>query len=521
MNENEIGTFLYAPGPSQDILANDGASFSAPYFAQVQSALQLVRSLPYGQGATLYPNNYQEDLVQADRRNNFRLSDWFIAAITLDQNGYLLNALLIEKNHHQEGGVYSFASQSLVLGFYRGFLIQESPESPVLNGDDFLASLGFNETPSEEKEETALYYSGQEDGNAAEEPEGEILVARPVFEANGKRKIVNLGGAEIEEPAADNNADSDDEALDIHVQRPAFEAGGKNKIRNLGNSQSAEDEEDEDEGPKSISVERPTFVAGGHGKPVNLNATPDRPKRKPAISQPENSDEETEIAPQINPPRPAFEAVSTKKVPNLDVPAAKPQAKKPSESSSETPKPVVPETPVPTPVVKPAFEASSKKDIRNFDSVVKEEKRNWTSIDVYKLRPDVYHRERSIIADPSDPNALAFCKKIYDTLKTYSTLGVSSDLLFVPQVLNENDPHLKAVYHFDASAFDLLALTVNGNDEPYLVLLSSKAEPDFCLVVSLKHQPVLECLSLKGASLDDRALPYLVYPALRAIVFPH
>jgi hypothetical protein len=264
MNENEIGTFLYAPGPSRDILANDGASFSAPYFAQVQSALQLVRSLPYGQGATLYPNNYQEDLVQADRRNNFRLSDWFIAAITLDQNGYLLNALLIEKNHHQEGGVYSFASQSLVLGFYRGFLIQESPESPVLNGDDFLASLGFNETPSEEKEETALYYSGQEDGNAAEEPEGEILVARPVFEANGKRKIVNLGGAEIEEPAADNNADSDDEALDIHVQRPAFEAGGKNKIRNLGNSQSAEDEEDEDEGPKSISVERPTFVAGGH-----------------------------------------------------------------------------------------------------------------------------------------------------------------------------------------------------------------------------------------------------------------
>jgi hypothetical protein len=463
-------------------------------------------------------------LVQAARRGNFHLSDWLIAAITLNATGYLVNALLVEKSHHQEGGVFDFAHQGLTIAFYRGFRIKESDDAPTLAGEDFLISLGVEEeAPVVEKEETALYFSGEdlpEESSEDNEP-SEILVSRPAFEAGGKRKIVNLGGSETpSEVLEEENPDAAEDEPTINVARPAFEAHGKNKIRNLGNAPQNDDEEEDEDSDKTIAVARPAFEARGHGKPINLNATPDRPKKKTpvaAISEAEASEEpeEEEQPISIATPRPAFEAVSTKKVPNLDATPGKPKAEPAKEVESQ-PQEVVTETLI----AKPIFEAAGKKPIRNFDAVVAKEERNWSAIDVYKLKPAVYHRERSIIADPRDPAALAYCAKIKERIAALSSIPVSSDLVFVPALLKENDSHLKAVYHFDPSAWDLLALTVNGEEEPLLVLLANKVEVNFCLVLSLKHEPILECLSLKGASLDDLALPYLVYPALRKIVFP-
>jgi len=525
MEQDQIGTFLFMGQLGQDILANDGADFSRPYFEQASNILMGYRALNFTGDARIFPQDYQEDLVQAARRGNFHLSDWLIAAITLNAAGYLVNALLVEKNHHQEGGVFDFTHQGLSIAFYRGFRIKESDDAPTLGSDDFLTSLGVEEeAPIVEKEETALYFSGEdlsEETSEDSEP-GEILVGRPAFEAGGKRKIVNLGGSETpSEVLEEENPETGEEEVTINVARPAFEARGKGKIRNLGNAPVASEDEEEDDDNKTIAVTRPAFEAGGHGKPVNLNATPDRPKKKApvaSISTPKVSEEQDEDQPiSIATPRPAFEAVSTKKVPNLDAKPDQPKAKPVKEITPENkPEEIVTESLV----AKPVFEATGKKPIRNYDAVVAKEERNWSAIDVYKLRPAVYHRERSIIADPHDKNALAYCAKIKERIAALSTIPVSSDLVFVPAVLKENDPHLKAVYHFDISAWDLLALTVNGEEEPLLVLLANKAEPDFCLVLSLKREPILECLSLKGASLDDLALPYLVYPALRKIVFP-
>src|SRR5574344_811686 len=526
MEQDQIGTFLFEGQLGQDILANDGTDFSKPYFEQAAILLQGYRALNFLGDARLFPKDYQEDLVQAARRGNFHLSDWLSAAITLNAQGYLVNALLLEKSHRQEGGVFDFSRQGLAIAFYRGFRIKESDDSPTLSGEDYLASLGVEaEVPVIEKPETALYFSGEDlpedHGEDDEEEPHEILVARPAFEAGGKRKIVNLGGSETPSEVLEEENPEAAEEPTIHVARPAFEARGKGKIRNLGNAptSSADEEEDNDE-TKNIAVARPAFEAGGHGKPVNLNATPDRPKKKapmPSISHVEPTEEDEDNPAPIVTPRPAFEAVSTKKVPNLDAKPDTPKAPAPLES----PAPANPEETMPKSVVsKPAFEAAGKKPIRNVDAVVAKEERNWSAIDVYKLKPNVYHRERSIIADPHDPSALDYCAKVKEKIGTLSSLAVSSDLVFVPAVLKENDPHLKALYHFDPSAWDLLALTVNGDEETLLVLLANQAEPNFCFVLSLKHEPIVECLSLKGASLDDLALPYLVYPALRKIVFP-
>jgi len=459
MNEDRYGACLFAPEAGEEIIANEGTAFSEPFFAEAKKTLLALTSLPFSPNAFVFPLNYQEDLVQADRRAHFDLREWILAAVSTDAGGSTRNILLVHRRCHQEGYVIDLARKVAVVSFYRGFAIKESPESPLLPGEDFLLSIGFEEPSSVAlKAETPLYFNSSEDGIPS-------FVPRPFFEAGGKKRILNLGSGE--DPETDVEEDEGGE-IHIEVEKAAFEAGGNKKPRNLGFSSSRRIDEPEGDGSVSnIEVARPLFEARGNKKPRNLNALPDRPKHVVVSSQPQPSPRQEEKI--------LFE--------------------------------------------KPAFEASGKKEITHFDPVLGKESRNWTSIDIYKLRPDVFHRERSLIADPRDPVQSAFCLRVKEKLRLIKAIPFSDQLVFVPALLPDDDPHLRAAYRFEADKWDLLSLTVDFEDDPLLVLLSNKVEPSFCLVVSVRKDPLLEVLSLRGVALDDRALPYLSFEQIRKVVF--
>jgi hypothetical protein len=103
-------------------------------------------------------------------------------------------------------------------------------------------------------------------------------------------------------------------------------------------------------------------------------------------------------------------------------------------------------------------------------------------------------------------------------LKDISSLRISKNCVFVPEVLDENDPHVLALNAFNVEDYDILALTLDREERPIYALLADKKEKSLVLQVSFKHKgPHLVVHSLKGASVDDRALPYYAYADLRKL----
>ncbi|MBP5216495.1 MAG: hypothetical protein J6038_01515, partial [Bacilli bacterium] len=273
--------FLYKVPQGEDILANDGSSFSAPTFALIGQKLRGTRSLSLAPGAKKVPLNYDEDMVQANRRDEFDFKDWVLAACSCDGYGNPKSALLIHQHHLEEGMVLSFPSCAVEVCFYRGFLVEEFPNEAPANGEDFLYSIGV-------KEEYAPLSETYNDLAEDDEEAPIIEVVRPKFTANKKHKILDLGGNESEAPEV---VVDEEENLEIHVERPAFSANSKKKIADLGysgqpahSSKKAkkileeEELEEEEAAISAPSVERSAFEARSNKKPQNLDA---RPRRKP------------------------------------------------------------------------------------------------------------------------------------------------------------------------------------------------------------------------------------------------
>ena len=284
------GVYLFEAGSHEDILANDG-KLAVDDFLTARRVLNSFSSLSFASDCSFFPVHYEEDLVQEERRKNFVLKDWAVAALVSDDSGKLLKALLVNLSHHDEGFLVDLRYGVILVAFYRGFDIREFPDVPVQFGTDFLSSIGI----AEEEYAVSSEYSLDEDDEEAPI----IEVEKPRFVANSKKKIVNFGGGEI---LTEEASDDEDEDIQIDVDRPSFQAGKKNKIRNLGSSYSVMDEEDDEE--VNIDVARPSFQASSNKKPRNLSAKPDWKKKEKVI----------EVKEHIEVERPAFEAGKKRKI---------------------------------------------------------------------------------------------------------------------------------------------------------------------------------------------------------------
>ena len=499
------GVYLFEAGSHEDILANDG-KLAVDDFLTARRVLNSFSSLSFASDCSFFPVHYEEDLVQEERRKNFVLKDWAVAALVSDDSGKLLKALLVNLSHHDEGFLVDLRYGVILVAFYRGFDIREFPDVPVQFGTDFLSSIGI----AEEEYAVSSEYSLDEDDEEAPI----IEVEKPRFVANSKKKIVNFGGGEI---LTEEASDDEDEDIQIDVDRPSFQAGKKNKIRNLGSSYSVMDEEDDEE--VNIDVARPSFQASSNKKPRNLNAKPDWKKKEKVI----------EVKEYIEVERPAFEAGKKRKIgaiidtkPVKVAPKAKPIEKEEEKPVKISPVERVAFTPakqgVPNKVI---TEETPIRPIRHEEPIqpVVEEK-NWVFTDIFKLKPRVFQGERAILHDPKAKGDEKFFVDATNQLSTVKAIRISKNCVFAPAVLEENDKHFDLLKNFDINEWDALALTINKDEQVLYVFLANKKEIDFCILVSFKHKGAhVVVISSKGGAIDDRALPYYSYNDLRAIVF--
>ncbi|MBP5217043.1 MAG: hypothetical protein J6038_04325, partial [Bacilli bacterium] len=229
-------------------------------------------------------------------------------------------------------------------------------------------------------------------------------------------------------------------------------------------------------------------------------------------------------------------------------------APKPAEIKKEEPAPIrkEPEPAAiqkePTPVERPAFEARRQGGMRNLhangDVVNKTievdflgeskpprvheeepapvvEEKEWASIDVFKLKPRVFKGEQAVIASPKDPKIVPYLASAKTTLSGLTSIRISKNCVFVPEVPAEDDASLKILSEFDPSAWTILALTIDRKEEPIYCLLQKNDQDGVCTLVSFKHKgPHIVMLSKRGASVDDRALPYYDYEDLKKAVLP-
>ncbi len=539
MARNDL--FLYQAPIGQDIIANDGSSFSAPTFAMLRQKLRGLSELIFASGARKVPLNYDEDAVQAARRYEFDFKEWSLVACSVDGYGEPKTVLLVHQTHLEEGYLLSFPSCLVEVAFYRGFLIEEFPGESPINGEDFLLSIGI-------KEEYAPLSDSYDDLGEDDEEAPIIEVIRPKFTANKKHKILNLGGTETVEAPEEEDEES---ALEIHVDRPAFSGNRKAKIPNLGSSgRSLYDEEEEEAPYTGGETKRPEFEARSNKKPRNLDQRPKKEFPKKPVETVDPKEKEA----------PAFEANRKGKIPNLDVknPHPKPIKKRPEpapqkpqvepipEEKVEKPvEPIAPKAPS-KPIERPAFEARRQGGMRNLDNPEANwnktieieavdprperkrapepkplvEEKNWASIDVFKLKPRVFNGEQAIIASPKDPHAVSYLEAAKKNLAPLTSIRISKSCVFVPSVLEEDDPALAPLAQFAFGDWSILALTIDKKEEPIYALLQKKGEDGVCTLVSFKHgSPHIVMFSKKGASVDDRALPYYGYDDLKKAVF--
>lgn len=495
---------IYKANKGEDILANDGNSFAAPYFSKVQEALRKVSSIASSQNIFIYPYNYDEDQVQKLRREDFSPSEWVIASVTLDYSGKIKETLLVHKTHQKEGMVLSYPSLNLVSLFYRGFYIIEFEGAEPIEGSLFLETLGI-------REEVVISEYDDDDENAPI-----IEVIRPSFKAISKKKIVNLGYSEIQEIDEDS-----DEEVEIEVERPAFVASSNKKPRNLGTygqkkpafvkrkRPSVIEKPLEKEEPESIaSPEKPAFVPSKGGKPIILKdkaekkILPPRPlpkKEEPEEAKPIEMVEATQIEEEkiIHVEKPEFSPSSGNKPKNLH---------KGLESRR-----IVYES------IDHATEKKGKeteRDPRRESRPAEESERSWTSIDVFKLKPRTAFGEAGLFLKKGEsPKTLTDAEREIAGLKS---IRISPNCVFVPNVLEDGDMHLGKLSSFDYREWRILAQTLNKNDEPIYNLLQHRKEDGFCILVSLKHRgPHIVMISLKGAAFDDPLFVYMPYAELK------
>ena len=513
------GAFTLEPTSQEDFVANDGGSFSRPFFEEARGALLSLSSLTLRNDSSIYPPSYEEDAVQASRRENFQLSEWLIALLSLGKESLSPEKALLISLHAKSEGYYVDLRDGVILAsFHRGFRVREFPGQPLEDEDTFLRSIGaveeapeaeplaFDDSETPEDEEDILYTG--------------IRIEKPTFEAKKKHRFVNLGGAPIASEEEDAAGEDEEEIPEIHVDRPSFEANRHGKMRNLDDPRPREAEEEEEDAPAApISIERPYFEARSNKKPRNLNASSRREKKAAApVSSTPSFDLEAA--------RSSFTPVSSKKPRKLIREA--PIRQKPAKEERK-PEPL-PEKEASISYESAPFEAtpmSKPKEIKA-DPVHQAEKKgesapvadlsSYQAEPSFRLHPKVVSGEESIVLSPKDARASKVLSTLQASLSPLSSLPLSKKAVFVPSVFPEDDAAWGILSRFDYASSLPLAATLNRDgDVLYAALLFEKEGT--VVLVSFKHgRPHAVMLSHQGIDFDDPAQPYYAYPELKKAV---
>lgn len=493
--------FLFKAEGKNEIIVNDGSSFTRDIFEGANKILASYHKMITHPSAIVCPLGYEEDAFQNEERTSFRFSDWLLVGLEVDENFEPRQALLMNRFRQEEGFVFDFILEKVIVTFFRYFSIKETYDSPILSQKDFLESINLGL----ERQETPSYLDFDEE---EDDQEGNYFddhpLPKPLFVPNKKAFIPNFGGSDV---VAENEEEDDEQELHIDVAKPTFVAGKNKKPVNLNaldrdeqyekkkarERRIAEEEESRD---LHIDVAKPAFVSFSNKRPRNLDAKPDRPKKAGEKTPVEDKRNEVKIS-EIKLAKPAFTPNKQGGVANLaDEP--RPTAKLITNNEETIKTPIVP---------------------KEAEVVVVEPLNNYKAEPSFNLRPDVRHKEASLINNPQDSYSFSSCAILYEKLKEIKSLRVSVNCLFVPEIPPISNEAFSLAANFDAKDWMLLAYIHNESEKPLFALLGHKKNENLAILVSFRHRdPRIVVISTKGISLNDPAYPFYSYKNLVAIV---
>lgn len=348
-NEN-LGEMLFVNSPD---------SFVIDRFQEFASRLNKLKSLSLAPNARFYPEGHLEDGSETSDRALFRLSSWLLAAVVLDENDQIRDALLVRRSHPERALIIDGRYLTVLVSCHNGFQVDEG--DGIESGTDFLATIVQNEAKFSFEPNTKPNVPNLDEPEPEEEEENEdFVLERPAFESNRKTAIRDLGSSNSFYEEEENEEDNEEETPQIEVERPAFTSNSKKGVRQLGSvfakkrkpkkepapepkPEEEPQEESEEDDAEPVVVETPAFEPAKQGKVKNLGT---RPKKKAPKPEPPK-EEEPEPEPFVV-EKPAVEPVKKDKPKTIKAP-------KPEE-------PITPSTPD-TPVL-PDGEKRIRKRIR-------------------------------------------------------------------------------------------------------------------------------------------------------------
>lgn len=536
--------YVYKANPSlgEMLLANDSSAFTRPYFASAEARLKKTTALRLSHACVYTPSEGCEDPVMAFKREAFRLSEWLLLALIVDENDELASVLMLERGHQEHCLVYSFSDEAVTVCSILGVEVLEE-EGERMSSKEFLSTLSLPlETPSFHpaakgkpvnlgyREETDDDLLGDEDDFAP------IAIVRPDFVPVSKKgSVMNLGSSSL---LYQEDEEGDDEAPNIVVEKASFAPSNSKKPRNLGsiyqtkktaNPISVPREEDDEEVHIDISSAKENFAPRKNKKPLNLGSTFDRPAKKT-----KTQDESERPGPMAMPVfEKAFEPGMGGKPRNL---SSYPKRRKNIPQSPQAEGAYTDDDAIASSFQKPDFtpnvQLKAEPRQANFDQPEQPNQKRYASqeqirreaeaekklqpeepICLFRASADIYE-SRTIINDPS----LHFVHAVFEG-RWRRILSTPEGLLLSPRAFylgaDSSDPVLR---DFKPEEWDILAANVDADNEPYAYLLSKKGDRDCCIAVLRKEKALaLLCLSRKGIGTEN---PHHEYSELVSICFP-
>lgn len=491
--------YLYEANLSKGemLLANDSSSFTRPFFESAQVGLKAFSNLSLSSSCLFFPSREGEDETMKAKRKDFRVGDWMLLALILDSSDEVSSVLVLERSNHDHCLVFSFSEGQVVVCSCQGMEIREEMEEKM-TAKEFLSTLAVPSAPQ-------------------------------TFAPTQKGKPTNLGYAkeEINEPEENDG----DQPLNISFDRPAFVPNSKKgKAVNLGSSaRLMQEDDDEEEGPLNIDVQRQAFTPSNGKKPRNLNVYVDKRPQK-AIQKPvDNGENDVDL--KIEVVKEGFVAGSGKKPKNLNAYTSRKQQPKPAAPLIEEPDPEKIASSYKKPDFSPnaqlkhtsaqaSFEKPASPNRRAF-SRGEEEKESAKEVQTKTAAPTYYfscvgaHKlARTVINDPS----LFYVHKVFDGRWRRILTENPNIFIDVSLVLLGKAKKPSGNFTINADDYDILAVNVDEDNEPFAYLISQKANSSLSMALQRKQEGfALLCLSDEGIETLD---PRLDYASLREMCFP-
>ncbi len=274
MKIDESKRFVYRalPNKGEMLLANDGDSFTAPFFEEIRYLLHNVNSLFSSYRLRVYPLSYKESPMEVMNRNLFKKESYLLVACIIDKDMNILSFLLVDKYANSHGMVIDKKNLEAIVSFYQGVYIEEIEGEatpldiflPSLNGDLFIPS-------SARKPLNLGSVKGKEEDEEEEEGEPQIEVKK-TFEPSKKKKIKDLGLSK--KLYEEEKEKAEEEEVQVEVTKTAFVPNSKKKIKDLGSFNEKPFPKHKKENVKEVNKTTPVSAPIKEIKPKPTPVTP-------------------------------------------------------------------------------------------------------------------------------------------------------------------------------------------------------------------------------------------------------